>query len=223
MTAHEYLIRRTTPDDWRQVRELRLEMIRDTPAAYVETLEQAEAHDEAEWRLRGARGHAEHGISIVAVAPSGRWVATMGGFVPDAASGPLLVGVYVAPDVRGREVGLADAMLTTVEDWARTEADRLTLHVHEDNARARAFYLRRGFVATGRTLPYPLAPEQREVEMVRDLGSAVPGTADPSPDSGRDVADQPATDRPAADRPATDRAATERLADLRARPAEETR
>jgi GNAT superfamily N-acetyltransferase len=213
VTAHEYLIRRTTPDDWRQVRELRLEMIRDTPAAYVETLEQAEAHDEAEWRLRGARGHAEHGISIVAVAPSGRWVATMGGFVPDAASGPLLVGVYVAPDVRGREVGLADAMLTTIEDWARTEGDRLTLHVHEDNARARAFYLRRGFVATGRTLPYPLAPEQSEVEMVRDLGSAEPGPADPSPDSGRDVADRPAAARPA----------TERLADLRARPTEETR
>lgn len=213
MTAHEYLIRRTTPDDWRQVRELRLEMIRDTPAAYVETLEQAEVHDEAEWRRRGARGHAEHGISVVAVAPSGRWVATMGGFVPDAASGPLLVGVYVAPDVRGREVGLADAMLTTVEDWARTEADRLTLHVHEDNARARAFYLRRGFVATGRTLPYPLAPEQREVEMVRDLGSAEPGPADPRPDGGRDVADRPAADRPA----------TERLADRRARPAEETR
>ena len=93
----------------------------------------------------------------------------MAGFVPDASTGPLLVGVYVAPGVRGREVGLADAMLTTIEDWARTESDRLTLHVHEENARARAFYERRGFVATGRTVPYPLAPDELEVEMSRAL------------------------------------------------------
>lgn len=165
MTAHDLTIRRTTADDWREVRALRLEMIRDTPTAYVETLESALSHDEAEWRTRGARGRAEHGISIAAIDSSGRWVATMGGFVPDASSGSLLVGVYVAPHVRGRATGLADAMLTTIEDWARTESDRLTLHVHEDNARARAFYERRGFVSTGRTVPYPLAPDELEVEV----------------------------------------------------------
>jgi GNAT superfamily N-acetyltransferase len=169
VTAHELTIRRTTADDWREVRALRLEMIRDTPKAYVETLETAQSHDEAEWRMRGARGTAEHGIAIAAIDASGRWVATMAGFVPDASTGPLLGGVYVAPDVRGREVGLADAMLTTIEDWARTESDRLTLHVHEENARARAFYERRGFVATGRTVPYPLAPDELEVEMSRAL------------------------------------------------------
>lgn len=180
MSAHEFLIRRTAADDWREVRDLRLEMIRDTPQAYVETLEQAEAMDEAGWRARGARGTAEHGISLAGIDASGRWVATMGSFVPDAqqaasldvAAGPLLVGVYVAPDVRGREVGLADAMLSTVEDWARDEGDRLTLHVHEDNPRAQAFYSRRGFVTTGRTVPYPLVPEQRELEMVKDLRPA---------------------------------------------------
>ncbi|WP_245534566.1 GNAT family N-acetyltransferase [Sanguibacter keddieii] len=180
MSAHRFLIRRTTADDWREVRDLRLEMIRDTPQAYVESLEQAETVSEAEWRARGARGTAEHGISLAGIDASGRWVATMGGFVPDAQQaasldvgpGPLLVGVYVAPDVRGREVGLADAMLTAVEDWARHEGDQFTLHVHEDNPRAQAFYARRGFVATGRTVPYPLVPEEREVEMVKDLRPA---------------------------------------------------
>lgn len=169
MTADRLLIRRTSADDWRQVRDLRLEMIRDTPTAYVETLESAESHDEAEWRRRGARGAAEHGIALVGIAPSGRWVATMAAVVRDTETGPLLGGVYVAPYVRGREAGVADAMLSAIEDWARTEGDRLTLHVHEDNARARAFYERRGFVATGRTIPYPLAPEQLEIEMVEQL------------------------------------------------------
>ena len=72
MTAHELTIRRTTADDWREVRALRLEMIRDTPKAYVETLETAQSHDEAEWRMRGARGSAEHGIAIAAIDASGR-------------------------------------------------------------------------------------------------------------------------------------------------------
>lgn len=169
VTTDQLIIRRTTADDWREVRALRLEMIRDTPTGYVETLESAESHDETEWRVRGARGTAEHGIAVVGITPSGRWVATMGGYVPDAQTGPLLVGVYVAPGVRGREAGVADAMLSAVEEWARTEGDSLTLHVHEDNGRARAFYARRGFVATGRTFPYPLAPHQLEIEMVERL------------------------------------------------------
>jgi GNAT superfamily N-acetyltransferase len=164
-----FSIRPTTSDDWREVRDLRLEMIRDTPTAYVETLEDAMSHDAAEWRMRAERGSSGNGIAVAALSGSGRWVGTMGGFVPDADIGPLLVGVYVAPDFRGRTVGLTDALLSEVERWARTQGDRLTLHVHEDNARARTAYERRGFVVTGRTVPYNLDPSKRELEMVKKL------------------------------------------------------
>ena len=165
MTAHELTIRRTTADDWREVRALRLEMIRDTPKAYVETLETAQSHDEAEWRMRGARGSAEHGIAIAAIDASGRWVATMGGFVPDVSTGPLLVGVYVTPSHRGTSV--AADLLATIETWARGQGDFLLLHVHEQNPRAIGFYERSGYERTGVTVPYVLDSSQLELEMVK--------------------------------------------------------
>ncbi|WP_029149901.1 GNAT family N-acetyltransferase [Microbacterium indicum] len=161
-------IRSVTPDDWERIREIRIRMIEDTPIAYVETAEAARAHGEGEWRSRGERGIAPHSLSIAAVDESGAWVGAMGGFV-DAAHGPLLVGVFVAPEVRGRAHGVADALLDRVEEWARGEGDTLTLAVHEDNARARAFYERRGFVATGETEEYPLPPHGTEVFMRKAL------------------------------------------------------
>ena len=94
----------------------------------------------------------------------------MGGFLGGFGStGPLLVGVYVAPDGRGRASGVADVLLDAIEDWATGRGSTLSLHVHEDNARAIAFYERRGFTFTGRSAPYDLAPSRLEREMRRDL------------------------------------------------------
>ncbi len=75
------------------------------------------------------------------------------------------MSVYVAPSHRA--TGLAGQMLDGVVAWARGEAglDRLHLYVHEDNARAHAFYRRYGFTETGRTMPYELAASQVEIEM----------------------------------------------------------
>ena len=169
MSKNTFSLRRTVAADWSEIRDLRLEMIRDTPTAYVETLAEALSHDEAEWRMRGERGTAEHGIALAAVAGDGAWIGTMGAFVPNAETGPLLVGVYVAPEFRGRQVGLTDALLTEIENWARTESSKLTLHVHEENVRARTYYERRGFAATGQTFPYNLDPGKNELEMVKQL------------------------------------------------------
>ncbi|QQD77226.1 GNAT family N-acetyltransferase [Curtobacterium sp. YC1] len=163
------MIRPTTADDWAAVRALRLEMLRDTPIAYAEHLADAETLDEHEWRARGRRGQGTAGTSLAAVDAEGRWVATMGAYVPDARTGPVLVGVYVAPSHRGRAAGVADALLDAVEAWAAERASSLRLHVHEDNQRAQAFYARRGYQPTGTTEPYVLDPAQREIEMIRQL------------------------------------------------------
>jgi len=168
VTTPTYSLRPTADGDWREVRDLRLEMIRDSPSAYMETLEEALGRDEAEWRMRGRRGSAEHGVAVAAIEHSGRWIGTMAGYV-DPTVGALLVGVYVAPDYRGRDAGVTDALLTAIEDWARTEGERLTLHVHEHNARAIAAYEHRGFSATGETIPYNLDPATNELEMVKAL------------------------------------------------------
>lgn len=162
-------IRTTTEDDWEAVRNLRLEMIRDTPHGFAERLEDAQRQDEQEWRLRGKRGDTENSTSIVAIDEAGTWVGGMGGWIPNPAVGPLLVGVYIAPSHRGRSAGVTDRMLDVIEAWAGTHASTLRLTVHEHNRRAQAFYQRRGYELTGTATPYVLDPDQRELEMIRTL------------------------------------------------------
>lgn len=172
MQGQGFVVRRTTEEDWREVRALRLEMLADTPLAYLETLEHGERRGEAEWRAWARGGSSEESITVVAIVdegPSaGRWVATMMSKVPVGASGAHLFGVYVAPSHRG-PVGVTDALLDRIEAWAATHGDTLTLEVHEHNPRARAAYRKRGFVETGRTSPYSLDPTQREIEMRKQL------------------------------------------------------
>ncbi|MGO7983955.1 hypothetical protein ACC691_39640, partial [Rhizobium johnstonii] len=86
----------TVEADWERVRDLRLEMLADTPIAYVETRETALAHSESEWRMRANRGLTEHGTFLVAVDQNNRWIGTMSGYVPETGQAQL-VGVYVAP------------------------------------------------------------------------------------------------------------------------------
>jgi ribosomal protein S18 acetylase RimI-like enzyme len=160
-------LRRVVEDDWRLLRDVRLEMLRDTPLAYLETLADAERRTEAEWRFRSNRGSAGPTELALAAEDPGqpdRWVGYLACFVDSPGQGHV-VSVYIAPGQRG--TGLASRMLDSVVEWARGEAglNRLHLYVHEDNGRARAFYRRYGFTETGATMPYDLAPGQVEIEM----------------------------------------------------------
>lgn len=168
MPHHDIVIRTTSEADWQAVRALRLEMLRDYPLAYAETLAAALDVDEAGWRLRGARGTNPRQTSIVAI-DGERWIGQMGGYIPDATSGPLLVGVYVAADHRGEAAGVSRMLLDAVEEWALDFGDTLRLEVHEDNPRAIRFYEKLGFTHTGRSREYELAPGGLELEMIKPL------------------------------------------------------
>jgi len=161
-----FTVRATSEDDWREIRALRLEMLADTPLAFGEHLATAEKHLETTWRQRGARGTNPTTCAFAAITQSGRWVGTMGGYIESGV--PMLVGVYVSPDYRGPG-GPGDELLAAVEQWAFARNDRLLLHVHAENPRARAYYAKRGYVETGLTLPYVLDPTQTELEMVKRL------------------------------------------------------
>jgi ribosomal protein S18 acetylase RimI-like enzyme len=160
-------LRRVVEDDWPLLREVRLEMLRDSPLAYLETLADAEPRTEVEWRFRsnrGSTGPTELALAAEDTDRPDRWVGYLACFVDSPGQGHV-VSVYVAPGQRG--TGLAGRMLDGVVDWARGEAglDRLHLYVHEHNPRARAFYRQYGFNETGATMPYDLAPGQVEIEM----------------------------------------------------------
>ena len=157
---------------WRAFRAIRLQMLADTPLAFGETLEHALVLDDAEWRFRAGRCAQPGNAGWAAVEPDGRWLGTMSAFVHPV-DGPFLVSVFVAPGHRGRGAGVADALLDAALAWVRRQADggTLLLHVHEDNARARAFYRRRGFAETGVRVPYSLDETTDEVEMRMTLAA----------------------------------------------------
>lgn len=56
MGVAEFSPQSTADHDGRQVRELRLEMMLDTPPACTQTLETGLSYDEVEWRMREPRG-----------------------------------------------------------------------------------------------------------------------------------------------------------------------
>ncbi len=155
-------------EHWALFRSLRLEMLADTPKAFTESLETAQARDDDEWRMRTDR-QLDDNIRFAAITSEGAWIGTMGGYVERNVGGPVLYGVYVTPRYRGGEFGVTDALLSAVEEWAAIRSPTIWLEVHADNHRAQAAYLKRGWVLTGKTLPYPLNPAETELEMLKRL------------------------------------------------------
>lgn len=80
-----------------------------------------------------------------------------------------LLNLTVAPAHQGQ--GLGSAMLAELADWARARGDAaLWLEVRPSNGRARALYLRTGFVEVGlRRQYYPADQGQREDAVVMRL------------------------------------------------------
>ena len=163
-------IRRVRPEDWRDLRALRLEALEDTPLGFLETLAEARAKPDEDWQARAARGAQDGDAfrdSFQVMAWDGeRPVGNCVCFLRDGAA--WLGAVYVTPDHRG--LGLLDALAERCAAWGRERGmSVLRLEVHEANAPAQAAYRRLGFVDTGERAPYPLPPGGQEMIMERPL------------------------------------------------------
>lgn len=174
-------VRRLSAGEWELLRAVRLEMLADTPTAYVESLVSARAQTEGQWRSRAAAVTAPGSVTFVAEDNSAdsACCALMRVVLkhPQEPRRPLqamLISVYVAPPYRGS--GLADRLLSQAVEVAASElgAGILQLGVHEDNARALAFYGRHGFADTGRREAYPLDASKKEIIMERPLSVPAP-------------------------------------------------
>lgn len=162
----------STADDWPQARDLRLEMLADTPIAFMQRLEDARAWTDQQWQERH-QGRAGNPASrtVAVVDDDGTWRGQMSVYdTPEfpADNDAWLVSVYVSPPLRGTE--WTDRLLAVIVEWAVARGhDRLLLDVHEANPRAIAAYVKRGFVDTGGRTPYPLEPGGAEIQMALDL------------------------------------------------------
>ncbi|MDQ6682362.1 MAG: GNAT family N-acetyltransferase, partial [Chloroflexota bacterium] len=144
----ELRIRRLRASEWRELRALRLQALRDAPLAFGSTYESEAAHPDERWRQQAAS--AESGaeeVAFVAVVDDGsgdRHIGVARGYL-DTSDGPdhrpvvWLVGVYVDPRWRGRDLGRT--LSAEVVAWARERsAVEVLLHVAEWNAAARRVY-----------------------------------------------------------------------------------
>lgn len=167
-SQHEQWIRlhRVTEADWESHRDLRLEMLRDSPDAFWSTLADVEGRGEAEWRatthgahfLQARRGAEVLGGLGILAAPY-----EPGMELPEDAVN--LVAMYVAPRARG--LGVGDLLLGGAKDLTRELGRRrIFLEVASHNPYAQALYQRHGFRFTGATTPHPRRPDVVEREMV---------------------------------------------------------
>jgi GNAT superfamily N-acetyltransferase len=157
------LVRETVAGDWQALRDIRLEALRDAPAAFGSTYEREARRGEAHWHNRIA-----HGGTFLAFLPDASGPAGLiGGYREDPVTVEQ-VSMYVRPNARGRGVG--EALVAAVIDWARKRnATTVHLWVTETNAPARALYERCGFALTGEKQPLPSDPSLGEVAMSRTL------------------------------------------------------
>ncbi len=166
-----FAVRRVRAEDWRRVRDFRLEALQDPDAAIAFLEAHAVAADRPDvfWQER-ARGAAAGAIAAQFVAEEGEeWFGSvtvlrrkagetdhLGAVLADARAD--VVGVYVRPSARGR--GIIDALLSAAADWVRSLGDEaLTLDVHAGNGRAQAAYRRAGFAPTGRRFTSQIGDE----------------------------------------------------------------
>jgi GNAT superfamily N-acetyltransferase len=152
-------------DDWQALRDIRLEALRDAPAAFGSVYEQEVLRGEADWRDRIARGGTF--LAFLPEAGAAEPAGLIGGYQQDPVTVEL-VSMYVRPRARGRGVGAA--LVASVINWARDRnATHVRLWVTETNAPARALYERCGFALTGERQPVPSNPILDEVAMGRPL------------------------------------------------------
>jgi GNAT superfamily N-acetyltransferase len=136
-------IRRCGPDDWSALRAIRLEALADTPDAYGSTYEESVRWSDAQWKNAAATR-----LYYLAERDGGVVGMVSGGFNDGYPGTRWLYGMYVTPSERG--TGTAALLVHAIGDWAAAHGvDEVYLHVTTIVARARAFYEKVGFRATG--------------------------------------------------------------------------
>jgi ribosomal protein S18 acetylase RimI-like enzyme len=168
MTSPTLTVRRLTEGDWEALRATRLAGLTEAPWAFASTVERELGFTEEIWRERLTTGPVAHfGADQPGHGPREPLAGLIGLLRLDG--GWHVVSMWVSPQARG--TGLAGELVTAACDLAKVEgAPEVDLWVTLVNERARAFYRKAGFGATGEQQPvWPDEPDHLEERMVRPL------------------------------------------------------
>jgi GNAT superfamily N-acetyltransferase len=160
-------VHRVTPADAARMRALRLEMLADSPLAFLETLAQAAARPHDDYRRRIVQASTGRQLAQFVADPGGRLIGHAGGTVlPEEPDVTVVFAVYITPARRGS--GVLYDLVEAVAEWSRTVGrPELMLEVVVGNDRAVRAYERLGFVDTGVRVPHPVIPALTELQMRR--------------------------------------------------------
>lgn len=156
------VVRPLAPDEWRELRSIRLAALSHDPTAFARTHGE-EADDGSErWRDRAAGGPMSQ--NFVAV-EADRFIGLVGAFRPD--DGPTeLVSMWVSPEARGRGVGRR--LVEAVVAWAqRFDHSSVELWVTNGNRAAIGLYESCGFRIVDDVTPSAADPCRDETRMRR--------------------------------------------------------
>jgi len=147
------VIRQVTRDDWQRLREVRLRALASDPDAFLETHANATAFPAERWRERATPSDRQASF----LRDDGRGMVSC--FIADDPSIVFLVGMWVAPELRG--TGVAQELVQRVVEWAGEHgAARVCLSVEAGNPRAARLYEKCGFVETAEPPPLPYDPNE---------------------------------------------------------------
>ncbi|WP_067509023.1 GNAT family N-acetyltransferase [Actinoplanes sp. TFC3] len=162
MTVH-----RVAPEDAARMRALRLEMLADSPLAFLETVAQQAARSHADYQRRIRQASRGNQLAQFVADPGGRLTGHAGGTVlPEEPDVTVVFAVYITPRHRGQ--GVLASLVDAVAQWS-VESGRpeLMLEVVVGNDRAVRAYERLGFSQTGARVPHPVIPGLQELQMRR--------------------------------------------------------
>jgi GNAT superfamily N-acetyltransferase len=160
-------MRRLSPDDWAEMRDIRLTALQEAPNAFGSTYAREAAFAETDWRGRLERPTAVTYLAAHTDFADGP-VGIAGGYVNPETGLSELVAMWVRPEARGRGVGVE--LVETVVTWAKSlGVDRIQLWVAEVNPAALKLYERCGFTLTGERGELPHNESVTELRMVRPL------------------------------------------------------
>ena len=162
------LVRATTLDDWRAMREIRLQALRDAPDAFGSSYARDAAFEPAEWQRRATRDGSFFAFLPDAGPAGPAGPAGLAGGYQEEPGVVELISMFVRPQARGHRVG--EALVGAVVAWARNrDARSVHLWVTESNKPARRLYERCGFTITPERQPLPSNPALGELGMTRPL------------------------------------------------------
>jgi ribosomal protein S18 acetylase RimI-like enzyme len=162
-------IRRITPDDGPELREVRLAALTDAPSAFGATFAEEAARSDSAWSDRALWASAGvERITLLARQRDGV-VGIAGGYREEIGSTEVhLVSVWTAPEAR--RSGLGRLLVGAVIDWAvETGASSVGLWVTRGNTPAQLLYESMGFRETGEHQPLPSDPCADEIRMTLHL------------------------------------------------------